>query len=152
MWLMTTRGFFSAVQHREDPTRILVRARCEEDIRNLADLIDAEPWALMRSDYEWRLECSAAEWMTAVAKLALEIDYDNFKNAVKEAQGQKRANVYMRVWGALLDLEPQRLKKWTGGKLFRPTQLCDCWYGADAGGVLDHDIDCPYALEVEAGA
>lgn len=114
MWIMTTRGFYSAVQHRGDPNRIMVRARCEEDIRNLLDLIDAEPWSLERSDYEWRLECSVADWTTALAAMSLEIDYDNFKNAVAKRQGHERANVYMSVWSALLRLErfDKRVSGW----------------------------------------
>lgn len=159
MWLMTTRGFYSAVQHREDPTKILVRARCEEDIRALSDLIDAEPFPLTRSDYEWRLECSLAEWTFAVCSMSLEIDYPNFKNAVKARQGSKRSGVYMKVWSALLALEkrwpakPKQLplpRAGAGGRLIHGGLLCDCWMHADEGDPLDHDIDCPYSLELEA--
>src|SRR5688500_536584 len=108
MWVMTERGFFSAVQDREVPTRLLIRARCEEDIRNLKDLLpDSEPWRLERSDYEWRLSCTVAEWAGALANMALDIDYPNFKSAIKERQGKRRADIYMRVWSALLSLEPR---------------------------------------------
>lgn len=167
MWLMTTRGFYSAVQHRDEPTKVLVRARCEEDIRNLADLIDAEPYPLSRSDYEWRLECQLAEWTKAVALMTMEIDYPNFKNAVKKKQGQKRADIYMRVWSALLSLEPKRKSKWWrkdedveaddedvefDGK---GNALCP-----ECGGVCDEElsglwvcrsVECPDYLNVVAG-
>ena len=161
MWTITTRGFYSAVQHRDDPTRLLIRARCEEDIRALKDLLpDASPFALRRSDYEWRLECSAVEWGVALAQMALEVDYDNFKNAVKREQGQERASIYMRCWSALLGIERKgryaaKWKPWKS-KGTQPTlprlstQLCDCWYDEDAGVVDDHDIDCPYSLELIA--
>lgn len=46
-----------------------------------------------------------AEWVAAVAQLAGEIDYDNFKSAVARNQGQVRASVYGRVWGELLSLQ-----------------------------------------------
>ena len=39
MWLMTTRGFFSVVEHREDDNILLIRARCKQDIEALADLV-----------------------------------------------------------------------------------------------------------------
>ena len=35
MWLMTTRGFYSVVEHRDDADRLLVRARTREDIEAL---------------------------------------------------------------------------------------------------------------------
>ena len=41
MWLMTTRGFYSVVEHRDDADRLLVRARTREDIEALAGLVAA---------------------------------------------------------------------------------------------------------------
>lgn len=103
MWVMTTRGFYSAVQHREDPTRVMVRARCKEDIDALAELIpNAEPYELLLSDYAWRIETSQAEWVEALVQMSLDVDYDNFKNAVKS---KKHKDAYMNVWFDLLDLE-----------------------------------------------
>ena len=45
MWLITTQGFYSAVEHREDPERLIVRARTREDIEALADIskVDQAP-------------------------------------------------------------------------------------------------------------
>lgn len=117
MWVMTTRGFYSAVQHREQPTKLLIRARCKEDIDNLRDLLpNSEPWRLRSSDYEWRLECTVAEWAGALANMALDIDYGNFKTAVKNEQGQRRANIYMRCWSALLAIERPGRFGWSGSQ------------------------------------
>lgn len=33
MWLFTTQGFYSVVADRDDETRVLVRARAEEDLK-----------------------------------------------------------------------------------------------------------------------
>jgi hypothetical protein len=113
---MTTKGFFSAVQDRNNPTRVLVRARCKEDIDALAEYLpNSKPWRLVRSDYEWRLSCTAIEWASVLMEFALAIDYDNFKNAVKREQGPERAWIYTRVWSALLALEPfGRYTSWFG--------------------------------------
>lgn len=35
MWLFTTQGFYSAVAHRSDPSRAIVRARAREDLEAL---------------------------------------------------------------------------------------------------------------------
>src|SRR5262249_27990171 len=39
MWLITTRGFYSAVQDLDDPNRILVRARAPKDLEALREQI-----------------------------------------------------------------------------------------------------------------
>ena len=116
MWIITDRGFYSAVQHRKKPDRLLIRARNEDDIRALADLLpDSEPWSLENSDYEWRLECSKQEWSVVMAALTDDIDYDNFKNAVGRKQGKERSSIYMGVWSKLLSIERKSRKKlWSG--------------------------------------
>lgn len=126
MWVITTRGFFSAVEKPEDRAdgMLTVRARNKADIYALAQIIPgAEPYRLDSfTDYEWRLRCTAGEWATALARLALEIDYSNFKTAVGARQGKKRAGIYSRVWSALLSLEDRGRKGgygrgYTGGSL-----------------------------------
>lgn len=102
MWTMTRRGFYSVVAHRDDSARVLVRARCERDIRALRDLLpDAEPTTTPDADYLWRLECSREQWSGAVAKMATEIDYPNFKAAITD-KAHHRA--YLNVWYDLLPL------------------------------------------------
>jgi hypothetical protein len=117
VWIATTRGFYSAVQDRGNPSRILVRARNKKDIDNLKDLLpDSKPWKAKDSDYAWRLSCTVAEWAEVMAKLALEIDYPNFKDAVQKVSPQ-HASVYHRVWSVLLDLAPggkPNYGTWTG--------------------------------------
>lgn len=105
MWLMTTRGFYSAVQHRDDPDRLLVRARCEEDIRALADLVAGEPVLLENADYAWRVETTRAEWSAALQVLAAEITYPNFKSAVRDAAHH---DAYMDVWSVMCALDDRR--------------------------------------------
>ena len=102
MWTMTTRGFYSVVAHRDDPGRVLVRARCERDIRALSDLLpDATPAYTPDADYHWRLECGKDEWVATVATMAGEITYPNFKAAVTD-RAHHRA--YLDVWHDLLSL------------------------------------------------
>lgn len=110
MWVMTPRGFYSAVEHRDDPSTVIVRARVRRDLLELRDLTDEpiRPIKMDYADYRYRVELSKAEWARIAAGLALEVEYPNFKNAVKAVQGDKRARVYMRVWSALLELQPRR--------------------------------------------
>lgn len=102
MWLITTRGFYSAVEHTDDPDRLLVRARCRADLDNLSDLVPGEPVFLEDADYPWRVETTRAVWRAALAALADEVTYPNFKSAVPEPVHH---DAYLRVWGALKSLE-----------------------------------------------
>ena len=106
MWVMTTQGFYSAVAHRDEPENVIVRARTRDDIEALREQIpDIEPFEDPSADYRHRAIVSKAEWVAALADLAAEIDYDNFKNAVARAQGAERSHVYGAVWSTLLPLQ-----------------------------------------------
>ena len=106
MWVTTTQGFYSAVAHRDDPERVIVRARTREDIEALRSQIpDLDPFEDPSADYRHRAIVTKAEWVVALAELASEIDYDNFKNAVARTQGPERAHVYAGVWSELLRLQ-----------------------------------------------
>ena len=106
MWVLTTHGFFSAVENRDDPSQVMVRARVREDLESLCAQLDGpEPVYGQGTDYPWRTFVSKEEWAQWLAGAAREIEYDNFKNAVAREQGHARASVYGEVWGALKRLE-----------------------------------------------
>ena len=102
MWLMTTRGFYSVVEHRDDADRLLVRARCQADIAALANLVSGEPVRLEDADYAWRVEVTRDEWQAAMQVLVGEITYPNFKSAVGDPEHR---DAYMKVWGVMLALD-----------------------------------------------
>jgi len=105
MWLITPRGFYSAVAKPGDGDEfVTVRARSEHDIRNLADLIDAKPSRDEGTDYRWRLRCPKTEWAQAVATMAQEIDYGNFKNRIAR-DDPDRAHLLAGVWEVLAELQ-----------------------------------------------
>ncbi len=107
MWLITPRGFYSAVAKAGDGDEVVtVRARSERDIRNLADLIDAEPSRDEGTDYRWRIRCSRSEWSNAVSVMAEEIDYSNFKSRIAR-DDPERAHLLSRVWDVLFDIQRQ---------------------------------------------
>ena len=106
MWLITTQGFYSAVAHRDDPHKVMVRARVREDIEALAAQIpEIEPYSEPDSDYKWRAVVSRSDWERAVGELAAGIDYENLKSAVAERQGYGRALRYSDVWQVLYGLQ-----------------------------------------------
>ena len=102
MWLMTTRGFFSVVEHREDDNLLLIRARCKQDIEALADLVPATPINLLDADYAWRIEATRAQWAEAPVAMLAEVTYPNFKNAIDD---RDHHDAYLGVWHQLLVLD-----------------------------------------------
>ena len=117
MWLITTRGFFSVVQHRDDKEMVLIRARALEDLESLCELAgevlddaaksgfsDDAIIEIDDADYRYRLITDADSWAEVVSALTAEVTYSNFKSAVTE-RDPDRAHVYMDVWADLLQIQ-----------------------------------------------
>lgn len=93
MWVFTPQGFFSAVQHRDDKTKVMVRCRCEMHARRLSDKITSMKYPRPPvvhtpppADYEWRLTISKMEWTAFLRRSTVEMDYPNFKNAAAKVE------------------------------------------------------------------
>jgi len=100
-----TDGFFSAVEDRNDPDTVFVRARLLGDAERLALAVGATVLETPAADYRFRVRMTKTAWARYAADCAAGIDYDNFKNAVAARQGGARAGVYGEVWGVLLRLQ-----------------------------------------------
>jgi hypothetical protein len=109
MWMFTKIGFFSAVQSKDDENTIVVRARLEQDIERLADFLGEcqipQPKVIKtpHRDYLYRVMVKREDWKKAVARLADEIDYTNFKNEVHD--GTHRDAAYSRVWSVMYAIQ-----------------------------------------------
>jgi hypothetical protein len=115
MWLVTTQGFYSAVESKTDPNMIVVRARVRRDIEALERQIPGAKKMIrddLGTDYPFRIFVDRATWREAVVALTEAIDYTNFKDEVKARQGKKRASLYERLWGILFGLTPPRQRRW----------------------------------------
>ena len=106
MWIFTKYGFFSAVCARQgsgeygqpvDPDRVMVRARVRGHLDALKDrfpelLGGCEVREFAGADYAFRLFVEKSAWSRALAALAEEVDYDNFKSEVARHQGAAGAD------------------------------------------------------------
>lgn len=108
MWVMTTEGFFSAVEDRDDDGAVFVRARVRSDAEQLALAVGGTVLETPAADYRFRVRMAKDDWARYVAACATGIDYDNFKNAVAARHGAGRARVYGEVWGTLLRLQREQ--------------------------------------------
>ncbi len=113
MWLMTTRGFYSAVS--AGPGLVQIRARRRADLEALLELLPASRRRIVRTataDYPWRVVTTARGWRRAAAALAGEAEaYTNFKAAV-QAGNAGRARLYHEVWSTLMAIEREEEELW----------------------------------------
>ena len=106
MWLFTTQGFYSVVAHRDEPSKVLVRTRSREDLDALRQQIAGlELIEDPSADYRYRAVVEREEWEVAASALVAAIDYPNFKSAVAERQGSRRAGFYGEVWRVMRELQ-----------------------------------------------
>ena len=100
MWLFTKRGFFSIVQHKDDPNLLLVRSRVKGDIE------EYWPWAIVKedegSDYRYRAFMPRFEVVNRLGNIAHDIDYPDFKASVDDT---RRMSWYYQVWEAMSDMQ-----------------------------------------------
>jgi 8-oxo-dGTP pyrophosphatase MutT (NUDIX family) len=107
MWIFTPFGFFSVVQ-KSGTDFLTIRARDAGDLDQLREghLPElSQTISNAGTDYPYRATCTHAEFAAAQVKIALSINYSNFKSEVATSQGPARANLYQSTWEILLQLE-----------------------------------------------
>lgn len=109
MWIFTTAGFFSVVHKPGNaPDELTVRSRVRADLANLANALPQWSCSAIQetelTDYPYRCVVKREALGAWLAAQAVELDYYNFKEAVRVRQGSARAAIYHEVWAALLSL------------------------------------------------
>jgi hypothetical protein len=101
MWICLNDAFFSIVDKAADPKHLMVRARRKGDIER--HFPEAKVARTVGSDYLFRAEISRNEVAAVMSRAIKGIDYDNFKNSVREP---KLHAAYNSVWGIMSRLQP----------------------------------------------
>ena len=96
MWVFLNNAFLSIVQHRDDNSQLLVRARIASDIERVFP--DAKTFTDNHADYKYRAVIPRAEVAKAMATQVEGINYDNFKNSVHDTS---RHDAYLGVWSVM---------------------------------------------------
>ncbi len=113
MWLISKYGFYSTVCKPEDDAEhtVTIRARVKNDLVALKkkflphlSKISADEG----TDYKYRAKASQADFAIALLRMALDINYDNFKDAVADRQGMARSNLYHEFWDTLYQLQTSK--------------------------------------------
>lgn len=93
MWVQMNDGFISIVENRDNKDGVVVRARQPEILKKMFP--DNELIVSDDSDYQYRVFAGKAEVAKLVHDRIMGINYDNFKNSVKD---KKLANFYHAIW------------------------------------------------------
>lgn len=83
MWLCFNNAFISAVADRNDPNRLVVRARRREHLENLFGQ-NMEIVVSTDSDYKYRVFVERGLLADLAHKTLMSLSYDNFKNSVED--------------------------------------------------------------------
>lgn len=120
MWIFTTDGFYSTVQHKDNPDLVMVRSRSRDDLERLIEALPivmgrSEPEILeyVGSDYAYRIFIPRDYWIAYVASAAGHLNYTNFKAEVQwrgETRGDERVKLRLRAYHDIW----ARLVQWQG--------------------------------------
>ena len=100
MWIQFNNAFLSIVENREKTIELLVRARVKGDIEKVFP--EADVFEDNNADYKYRAFISKAIVAEKIMLKVTEINYDNFKNSVKEIERKK---VYGNIWAELRNFQ-----------------------------------------------
>tara|TARA_Y100001934_G_C12324383_1_gene761771 strand:- start:443 stop:847 length:405 start_codon:yes stop_codon:yes gene_type:complete len=90
MWIFTQTGFLSVVEHRDDRRCLIVRARAQEDLKDIAEFAVQQVMEMPEADYRFRVEVARVTFAAFMRSKISELDYPNFKQRLHE---QKRTDV-----------------------------------------------------------
>ena len=106
MWIVTTNGFLSVVEDRDDPKLLQVRARVPEDIK--AHFPAAKVFVIEGADYRYRARVNRSEVADALRDAVLNIDYhSHFKDVAiaSSPPNPERYEAYYGTWTALAEMQ-----------------------------------------------
>ena len=93
MWICFNDGFVSAVEHRDSPDILMIRARRREILENLfpgEDVVEGGS-----TDYQYRVVVAKTAFADVVSKRISEISYPNFKDSVEDLELHQ---LYEKFW------------------------------------------------------
>ena len=97
MWIFTSTGMLSVVAHRELEESVLVRARNPFHIGEMFPDVAVEETP--NADYPSRAIIDRETFAKVMLDYSLNIDYDNFKNSIKENNFHDQC---VQVWAIMM--------------------------------------------------
>lgn len=104
MWVFLDNGtYLSIVSHRQQPHKLLVRARFEGDIEHTFPGTEVSVTPL--ADYRYRATLDREVVAARLFAAAMGLDYDNYKASL-DIPG--RARVYSQVWRVMANSQEEQ--------------------------------------------
>lgn len=110
MWIFTKSSFLSAVEHRDDPSVLMIRARDKQSLQHMSEEFDTPIVEMAYSDYPYRIVAGKEEFAAWLDGEVHAIDYDNFKDA--STRGSVWKDALMDVWAAMRQVTPKSVRRW----------------------------------------
>ena len=101
MWVFTTKGFLSIVQHKDVPDHFQVKSRVRAPLESLwpeHDILVID-WA----DYRFRINIRKEEAIPVIAKEIEQVLYTSFKDECREDEDYHHA--LTRVWTTMYNFQ-----------------------------------------------
>ena len=97
MWVFTTHGFLSIVQHNAMPDHFQIKSRVRDPLSELwpDHVIEVINWA----DYRFRINIKQSEALPALLELMASADYTSFKGAC--GHDSKYHLALTRIWNIM---------------------------------------------------
>ena len=97
MWMFTTRGFLSIVQHNAMPDHFQVKSRVPGPLESLWP--DHEVEVIDGADYRYRITIEKLEVLPVLLKVIASVDYTSFKDAC--SHDSKYHTALTRIWNIM---------------------------------------------------
>lgn len=107
MWIFLNDAFMSVVEHRDDPSLLMVRARLPGDLETVFPEFVDRVLTTPSNDYRFRVVVTRERLMQAMNKKIDTIDYDNFKASVRD---HARHDAYVGVWSVMYRAQNAAIK------------------------------------------
>jgi len=101
MWIFTTTGFLSIVQHMGIPTHFQVKARTPEPLEHFWPEHDIE--AIDWADYRYRISIPKEDVVSVITEIIRSVGYTSFKSQCAKDDDYHHALV--RVWSVMHDYQ-----------------------------------------------
>ena len=99
MWIYLNNAFVSCVEHKHDPSSLLIRTRKKGDLEELFPGVSVQD-SVEDFDYRFRATLPRGEVSEELARRVMQIDYPKFKNSIREID---RKMAYTKCWSKMLD-------------------------------------------------